>query len=55
VSVDEASLVVLAVNVDDGLTVKVIASDVLAASVLEPPYAAVTACDPVVQNFVAKV
>ncbi len=50
VVVDAASVVVVAVRLDDGLIESVSASEVLAASVLDPPYAAVTRCCPVVQK-----
>ena len=50
VVVDAVRAVVVAVRLDDGVIVRGSAFDVLAASVLEPPYAAVTRCCPVVQK-----
>ena len=50
VVVDAASVVVVLARLDDGLIESVSASDVLAAYVVEPPYAAVTRCCPVVQS-----
>jgi hypothetical protein len=50
VVLDEVSAVVVAVRLDDGLIESESGTDVLAASALSPPYAAVTRCCPVVQK-----
>jgi hypothetical protein len=55
VALDDVSAVVVATRVGDASIVRVSGSDALAASLLEPLYAAVTRCCPTVQKLVIRV